>query len=122
MRSFRFHMHMIYLCPKTMVEEVIWAKNFIEEFGFHQDKIKFGQDNKSCMIISTNGPGRMGRTKHLNVRHYFITQFIDDGNIELIYIPSKDLIADGLTKPLCKSDFVKWRQKILNLDSQCDME
>mgnify|MGYP006059480929 FL=1 len=64
--------------------------------------------------MAINGSGKVGRTKHINVRFYFVKQFIDNKDVELVYIPSIEMVADGLTKVLPRSEFVRWRKQILN--------
>ena len=102
-------------CNK-IVEELIWAKGLMEEFGYHQKEMEIGQDNKSTILIANRGPGRGGRTKHINVRYYFISQFIDSGDIKLVYVPSKELMSDGLTKPIPRQEFLDWRRKLLKVE------
>jgi hypothetical protein len=44
------------------------------------------------------------------VRHYFVKQAIEDSQIMLEYIPSKENLADIFTKPLGKEQFEYLRQ------------
>ena len=37
------------------------------------------------------------------------TQKINDGIITLKYVPSKQILADGFTKPLNGIDFIEWK-------------
>ena len=41
-----------------------------------------------------------GRSKHIDVHFHFVCDYITDGRISLEYCPTKDNIADLLTKPL----------------------
>lgn len=97
-----------------IIEQIIWSKYLLEECGYKQNIIKIGQDNKSTITMAINGSGKVGRTKHINVRFYFVKQFIDNKDVELVYIPSIEMVADGLTKVLPRSEFVRWRKQILN--------
>jgi hypothetical protein len=40
------------------------------------------------------------KTKYINIRYYFIWDYINNKDIELNYIPTKEIIANILTKPL----------------------
>ena len=57
------------------------------------------QDNQSAML-KQNGHASFRRSKHIIVRDSFIKEHIDDGKIVLKYIPTEDMCADMLTKPL----------------------
>ena len=58
------------------------------------------QDNKSTIMMAENGKGQFKRTKHIANRYFWVKQFIDSGEVELKYIPTLQMIADLLTKPL----------------------
>ena len=53
---------------------------------YPQRTIPIEQDNKSAMVIMRRGPGKMGKSKSIQVKYYWITQKIDDGTIPLEYI------------------------------------
>jgi hypothetical protein len=50
-------------------------------------------------MISKN-PVLHSRTKHIEIRHHFIRDHIEKGEIELIHIDTNNQIADIFTKPL----------------------
>ena len=68
------------------------------------------------MLILQRGPGKMGKSKSFQVKYYWITEKVQDKTIQLKYVPSKVILADGLTKPLIGSNFYEWRRCILNMD------
>ena len=43
-----------------------------------------------------------------------MSEFLQKGRINLKYVPSLKLLADGLTKPLGRNAFERWRGRILN--------
>jgi hypothetical protein len=45
------------------------------------------------------------KTKHIDIRHYFIRDHINTIDIKLKYIPTIEIIANILTKPLAKPAF-----------------
>ena len=74
------------------------------------------RDNKSCMLLEKNGQMLSSRrTKHINVRYYFITDRIEKGDLKIEYCPTDDMVADYMTKPLQGDKFRKFRKEILNL-------
>jgi len=42
------------------------------------------------------------RTKHIDVHYHFVKEKVEKGKFTPVYIPSKDNVADLLTKPLPK--------------------
>jgi hypothetical protein len=40
------------------------------------------------------------RSKHIRVRYHAIRDFIEDGDIQTTYVPTAQMVADGLTKAL----------------------
>jgi len=58
------------------------------------------QDNMSTMRLAQNGRSNSDRTKHIRLRYFFIKQYLDSGEFELVHCPTDIMIADILTKPL----------------------
>ena len=52
------------------------------------------------------------KTKYIDIRHYFIRDHINTMDIELKYIPTMEMIANILTKPLAKPTFELLRSKL----------
>jgi len=59
------------------------------------------QDNQSTILIAQQG-GSFKRTKHLICKESFIRERLTNGEIELKYLPTADMPADLLTKPVSK--------------------
>ena len=66
-------------------------------------------DNNSAIKLSKN-PVNHGRSKHIDVRYYFLRDLNNEGTVELQYCRSEDLLADILTKPLRFLPFQKLRR------------
>ena len=57
------------------------------------------EDNKAAILFSDH-PGDHRRSKHIDTRRYFVRDAVLNGDITLVYIPTAQQLADGLTKPL----------------------
>ncbi|RVW15001.1 Copia protein [Vitis vinifera] len=68
-------------------------------------------DNTSAINISKN-PVLHSRTKHIDIRHHFIRDLVEDKVVSLEYVPTEGQIADILTKPLDVSRFESLRKSI----------
>ncbi len=65
-------------------------------------------DNKEAISLTEN-PEFHRRTKHIEVRYHWIREKVESNKIQVSYVPTKDMIADGLTKPLNLQLFKKFR-------------
>lgn len=68
-------------------------------------------DNQGAQALARN-PTSHARSKHIDIQHHFVRDKVQDGTIELRHVASNDQIADGLTKPLPKDKFLKFRYDI----------
>ena len=94
---------------------MLWTRSFLEEQGHKVNSITVYQDNKSAFLLEENGKGSSSkRTRHRDIRYFFITDRITAGKISLEYCPTNEMIADFYTKPLQVNMFTKYRNLILN--------
>jgi len=95
--------------------EIIWAKQFMENLGYKQKMITVFEDNKSTIILANKTKGAtLSRTKHIQVRFYYVRELIQQKEINIVYLPTEEMIADILTKPITGGLFSRLRDKILN--------
>jgi hypothetical protein len=93
---------------------VLWTKLFMEAQGHQINQNIIYQDNRSAILLETNGKKSAGkRSRALNIRYFFITDQVEKGNIEIRYCPTEQMIADYHTKPLKGSKFDEFRTMIL---------
>ena len=97
------------------LSEVIWARNFLLNQGVRLGPAVVYQDNKSTMALMAKGRSTSSRTKHINIRYFFVKDRVESGDIVIKYAPTEAMIADLLTKPLQGELFRKLRRSLLNL-------
>jgi len=73
--------------------------------------IEISVDNQAAITLSHN-PVFHGKTKHFNIKLYFLREVQKNGDVMLIYYKSKDQLDNLFTKPLPISRFEFLRQKI----------
>ena len=90
--------------------QAIWLSKILEELRFKQKgaTIIFC-DNNSAIKLSKN-PVLHGRSKHIDVKYYFLRDLNNEGTVELQYCRSEDQLADIFTKPLRSFPFQKLRR------------
>jgi hypothetical protein len=89
-----------YLASTLATREAVYLRQFLTEIGFPPtDPIPLLVDNQSAIALARN-PEFHARTKHIEVRHHYVREKIEDGIIDLQYCPTADQIADIFTKAL----------------------
>ena len=99
-----------------MMPIVIWSRYFLISQGYGVTQNLLLQDNQSSMLLEKNGKASSGkRTRHINIRYYFVTNRVNMKEIEIEWCPTKDMVADFMTKPLQGSHFRRLRDLIMGM-------
>src|SRR5258708_37176757 len=94
-----------YVASTEAAKEAIWLRRLMSDLkqDVAQPTTLF-IDNRGAQLLAKN-PVNHNNTKHIDVRHHFISECVADGSIVLRSIASADNIADICTKPLGKTKF-----------------
>ena len=69
--------------------------------GYEIDQNVLMQDKKSTILLEKNGKKSSSqRTRAINIRYFFVHDQIEQGAIEVEHCPTKEMVADFMTKPL----------------------
>lgn len=82
-------------------KEAIWLRGLASDLGVKTGATTLCYDNQGAGCLSTE-EGLHRRTKHIDVRHHFIRDCFASDKICVEYVPTSEMIADVLTKPLGK--------------------
>ena len=74
-------------------------------------------DNESAIRMADN-PVEHSRTKHIDIRHHFLRDHQQKGDIEVYHINTENQLADIFTKPLDEKTFCRLRSELNVLDSR----
>jgi hypothetical protein len=100
-----------------LMPQVLWTRHFLEAQGYTVSDSVVHQDNKSAIQLEENGRASSSkRTRHLNIRYFFMAEHVKSGNISVKYCPTADMVSDYYTKPLQGGLFRKQRAVIMNID------
>jgi hypothetical protein len=61
--------------------------------------------NNSSAICLAHNPVFYGRSKHIKLRHHFLRDHVEKGEIEMKFIDTERQLTDIFTKPLDSSHF-----------------
>jgi hypothetical protein len=101
-----------------MMPLVLWTWYSLMAQGYGVTENLLLQDNKSSMLLERNGKASSGkRTWHINIHYFFITDMVNMKDVEIKWCPTKDIVADFMTKPLQGSHFRRLRDLILGMTS-----
>jgi transposase InsO family protein len=96
------------------LQEVLWLRDLLTELGLH---VQMGSllhgDNQSTIAVSKNGV-KADRTKHVDVKYHFVTQTVQEGKVQLRWIPTAEQQADIFTKALAAPVFERLRQQLMS--------
>jgi len=71
------------------------------------------QDNMSAMALVKRGQPASARTRHMDIRFFWLTDRVKSGEIQIVHVPTELMLADMLTKPLQGEAFMRLRDRIL---------
>ena len=93
-----------YVSAGKACQQALWMKQALVDYGIQLNEITIFCDNKGAIDLSKN-PVQHSRTKHIEIRHHFLRDNVQKGNISIEKVSSEDNIADILTKPLKREPF-----------------
>ena len=95
---------------------ILWLINFMIHQGYPPKHVDLAQDNESALRLCQNGRALAGRrSRHIDIRHFFITDAAKQHNIRIHHCPTQHMLADFFTKPLQGSLFRKFRDALLGI-------
>ena len=78
--------------------------------------IDLATDNTAARDLSYN-PEHHARVKHIERRHFFVRECVENLKIRVPYVNTVDNLADFFTKPLASKTFFYLRDQIMNVPS-----
>ena len=92
----------------------IWLKNFLEKQGYVVKENTIYQDNQSAIRLEKNGRNSCtGNSRHIDIRYFFVKDRVDKKELQIVYCPTEQMLADYFTKPLNGSLFKLYRGVIM---------
>ena len=88
------------------------VRNFLMSQGYKMGPVVVYQDNMSCMALIERGRSAAERTRHINIRHFWMTERVKKGEAVIRHLGTKEMYANLLTKPLQGAQFVYERKAL----------
>ena len=78
-----------YIAAGSCCTQLLWMQKLLHDYGICQEHLTIYCDNPSAINISKNLI-QHSRTKHIEIRHHFIRELVEDGILTLEFIHTDD--------------------------------
>jgi hypothetical protein len=106
-----------YVAAGQCCAQLLWMRQTLRDFGYNLSKVPLLCYNESAICMADN-PVEHSRTKHIDIRHHFLRDHQQKGDIEVFYISIENQLADIFTKPLDEKTFCRLHSELNFLDSR----
>jgi hypothetical protein len=93
-----------YVAAGQCCAQLLWMRQTLRDFGYNLSKVPLLCDNESAIRMADN-PVEHSRTKYIDIRHHFLRDHQQKGDIEVYHISTENQLADIFTKPLDEKIF-----------------
>ena len=94
------------------LSQVLWTREYLLSAGLNMGPAIIYQDNQSTLFLANRGRSTSERSRHIKIRYFFVQHYIEAGEIKLEYLPTGQMVADILTKPLHGTLFKAFANKL----------
>jgi hypothetical protein len=89
----------------------------LKDYGYTMNHAPLLCDNESVIKITYN-PCDYSRTKHIDIWHHFLRDYVIKGDIVISHVGTNDQLDDIFIKPLDEKRFRELRSELNIIDSQ----
>ncbi|KAI4371459.1 hypothetical protein MLD38_019692 [Melastoma candidum] len=100
-----------YVAAASCCAQLQWMRQQLEDYGFKFDNIPIRCDNTSAINLTKNLV-QHSRSKHIELRHHFIRDHVQNGSIAVEYVSTEAQLCDSFIKPLNFEKFSKLRMEL----------
>ena len=93
----------------------IWTKEVVLDMGMPLKGPLRIYDDSQALIKAATTDVSSTKTRHLRTRMAWVKDMIREGRVEVVFVGTKDNVADALTKPLPRDSFCNLRDQMLGL-------
>lgn len=95
------------------LSQIVWTREYLLSHGLTLGPAIVFQDNQSTIFLAKKGRSTSERSRHIKIRYFFVSHYIEEKEIDLCYLPTGQMVADLLTKPLHGKMFTSMVGRIL---------
>ena len=107
-------MEVEYVAAAINCTNIVWLKHLLKGMKEEITKLMILYcDNISAINISKNLVILMhAKIKHIAIKYHYVRELVEDKQVKMEYIHTKEQIVDIFTKPLCKDAYEYLRGKL----------
>ena len=94
------------------LSQILWTREFLLALGLTLGPATVYQDKKSTILLANKGRSISERSRHIKIRYFFVSHYIESKKITLEYLTTGQMEADILMKPLHGSLFAKFSKQL----------
>jgi hypothetical protein len=98
-----------------MREVLWWRAHLTEVWQANLEPTTIHEDNQGAIALAQN-PVRYGANKHIELRRHWVRQQIKENKVKVSYLPTDQMVADTLTKPLARIKFLACTKVLMGED------
>jgi hypothetical protein len=102
-----------YMAAAAAAKTALWMRKLMATMQDGEDTqgIELRCDHQAALALMRN-PTHHQRAKSIDVCHHFLQERVARGEINLMFVPTNEMLADVMTKALPKPQFEKHRAKL----------
>jgi hypothetical protein len=111
-----------YISKATNVKEGQWIGQVLRDMSMgefvseNKHRVKLYGDNQGAIALTKN-PHLHKRSNHIDICYHFIRDLIEKELVDVEYVPTVEMVADGLTKPWERVAFERFKRQLGVVDS-----
>jgi hypothetical protein len=100
-----------YMSLSDASRQLVWTRSLMQELAFELGPLPLCGDNQGAIFIASNAVQEK-RTKHIDIRYHYIREVVEQGQVELYFVPTDQNPADMFTKNLTRDKFLSCRSQL----------
>ena len=94
-----------YIAEGACCAQLLWIMQQLRDLEIHLKNVSIRCDSRNAIKYITKNPVQHSQTKHVDVRHHFIRDHVEKGNVSLEFVSTNSQLADIFTQCLSEEQF-----------------
>ena len=99
------------IAMSSAASELMWIKHLCTDLNITAKKPTLWGDSKSANVLAVN-PISSDRSKHIRVRRLRVREYVEHDDMDVHWVGTKEMLADGFTKTLQGAALSDLRDKL----------